>query len=106
MPKARHARNWTIVLLGGDAIRGSGANRLAAVRKMENYFRWLMNIVASLNDNDIQRSMVSVSKRTCMKELLRRCPLSRHGAVALETRRISIYNRSYGNVILASRKHS
>jgi GH15 family glucan-1,4-alpha-glucosidase len=29
-------------------------NRLAAVRKMENYFRWLMNIVASLNDNDIQ----------------------------------------------------
>jgi len=29
-------------------------NRLAAVRKMENYFRWLMNIVTSLNDNDIQ----------------------------------------------------
>jgi pentatricopeptide repeat protein len=29
-------------------------NRLAAVRKMENYFRWLMNIVASLHENDIQ----------------------------------------------------
>jgi GH15 family glucan-1,4-alpha-glucosidase len=29
-------------------------NRLAAVRKMENYFRWLMNIVTSLNDNNIQ----------------------------------------------------
>ena len=29
-------------------------NRLAAVRKMENYFRWLMNVVASLNELDIQ----------------------------------------------------
>jgi GH15 family glucan-1,4-alpha-glucosidase len=29
-------------------------NRLAAVRKMENYFRWLMNIVASLHDGEIQ----------------------------------------------------
>jgi pentatricopeptide repeat protein len=29
-------------------------NRLAAVRKMENYFRWLMNIVASLHETDIQ----------------------------------------------------
>ncbi|MBB4200332.1 glucoamylase [Rhodoblastus sphagnicola] len=29
-------------------------NRLAAVRKMENYFRWLMNIVASLHENEIQ----------------------------------------------------
>ena len=29
-------------------------NRLAAVRKMENYFRWLMNVVASLHDSNIQ----------------------------------------------------
>src|SRR5208283_1081301 len=29
-------------------------NRLAAVRKMENYFRWLMNIVASLHETSIQ----------------------------------------------------
>ncbi len=29
-------------------------NRLAAVRKMENYFRWLMNVVASLYETDIQ----------------------------------------------------
>jgi pentatricopeptide repeat protein len=29
-------------------------NRLAAVRKMENYFRWLMNVVASLHETDIQ----------------------------------------------------
>ena len=29
-------------------------NRLAAVRKMANYFRWLMNVVASLNELDIQ----------------------------------------------------
>ncbi|MGB5086596.1 MAG: glycoside hydrolase family 15 protein [Methylocystis silviterrae] len=29
-------------------------NRLAAVRKMENYFGWLMNVVASSIDTDIQ----------------------------------------------------
>jgi GH15 family glucan-1,4-alpha-glucosidase len=29
-------------------------NRLAAIRKMENYFRWLMNVVSSSRDNHIQ----------------------------------------------------
>ena len=29
-------------------------NRLGAIRKMENYFRWLMNVVASLHESDIQ----------------------------------------------------
>jgi GH15 family glucan-1,4-alpha-glucosidase len=29
-------------------------NRLSAVRKMENYFGWLMNIVSTLHDGDIQ----------------------------------------------------
>ncbi len=29
-------------------------NRLAAIRKMENYFRWLMNVVASLQETEIQ----------------------------------------------------
>jgi GH15 family glucan-1,4-alpha-glucosidase len=29
-------------------------NRLAAMRKMENYFRWLMNVVSSATQNNIQ----------------------------------------------------
>jgi len=95
-------RNWDYRFAGARRYFVVRAlNRLAAVRKMENYFRWLMNIVASLNDNDIQPVYGVGLEADLHEELLRRCPLSRMGPVRIGNQAHQhLQHDSYGNVIL------
>ncbi|BDV37181.1 glycoside hydrolase family 15 protein [Methylocystis bryophila] len=56
IPEAPHTqRNWDYryCWIRDAYFVVRALNRLASMRKMENYFRWLMNIVASVNDDDI-----------------------------------------------------
>ncbi len=77
-------------------------NRLAAMRKMENYFRWLMNIVSSVNDNNIQ-PVYGVGLESALDE---RIVTSLSGYRGMGPVRIGnqahqhFQHDSYGNVIL------
>jgi GH15 family glucan-1,4-alpha-glucosidase len=77
-------------------------NRLAAVRKMENYFRWLMNIVTSLHDNNIQPVYGVGLEADLQEKIVTALPGYRGmGPVRVGNQAYQhLQHDSYGNVIL------
>lgn len=77
-------------------------NRLAAMRKMENYFRWLMNVVSSASQNNIQ-PVYGVGLEAALQE---RIVTSLPGYRGMGPVRIGnqayehLQHDSYGNVVL------
>ncbi len=77
-------------------------NRLAAVRKMENYFRWLMNIVTSLHDHNIQPVYGVGLEADLQEKIVTALPGYRGmGPVRVGNQAYQhLQHDSYGNVIL------
>ena len=77
-------------------------NRLAAVRKMENYFAWLMNVVASATESHIQ-PVYGIGQESALKEkIVASLPGYRGmGPVRIGNQAYEhLQHDGYGNVIL------
>jgi hypothetical protein len=77
-------------------------NRLAAVRKMANYFAWLMNVVASATQNHIQ-PVYGVGRESTLKENIVASLPGYRGMGPVRTGNQAyehLQNDAYGNIIL------
>ncbi|QGM46266.1 glycoside hydrolase family 15 protein [Methylocystis heyeri] len=77
-------------------------NRLAAVRKMENYFSWLMNVVASAKENHVQPVYGVGLEAALPEEIVPQLPGYRGmGPVRIGNQAYEhIQHDGYGNVVL------
>lgn len=107
IPEAPHSeRNWDyrFCWLRDSYFVVRALNSLSAVRTMENYFRWLMNVVATANGGHIQPVYGVGLEKTLTESLVPSLPGYRGmGPVRVGNQAYEHFQHdSYGNVVLGA----